>query len=228
MDLVNRKILQRIFHIKFRPGGDAGPTYFGTGFTFERQNVQFMVSVYHIFPYTNHKQDIQFFVMRYDEWWPINSKIYKHPRKEVDIAVLSLDRELSPRTEINMTSVGIKLSQDAFFLGYPFQKFSFDFGQNNGFPFPFVKKGIFSSVSNGKPDDPVRILYLDAINNTGFSGGPCIFFPEPHAPVICGVVKGFHPEEVEIKTLGGKDYIEVNSGLVEIHSIHHVNEISLE
>jgi hypothetical protein len=58
--------------------------------------------------------------------------------------------------------------------------------------------------------------------------GPCVFIRHGETdPRICGVVKGYLPHEIEVKTPIGTYNFQENSGLVEVHSIKHVDEIAL-
>lgn len=216
--MVTSNILQRTFYIKYE-------TFSGTGFTFERNGVQYLATTSHTFPFTENGQELNFSIMRNNEWIDMESRIYKHTERSVDIVALTLPRDISPRNLINMAT-DLFLSQDAFFLGFPFGKFMEDVSYiNNGFPIPYVKKGIFSTVPFNHKN--VELIYIDGTNNPGFSGGPCVFIPHGQTvPTICGVVKGYLPHEIDVKTPFGGYVFEENSGLVEVHSIRHLNEIT--
>lgn len=217
--MVSSNIIQRTFFIKYE-------IYSGTAFTFERNNRQYLVSTSHTFPFSENGQSIDFLLMRNNSWLTISSRIFLHPNSSVDIAVLELPEDISPRHPINFGTKALFLSQDAFFLGFPYGKFMEDTTYlNNGFPIPFVKKGIFSTISFYNKD--LKMLYLDGMNNPGFSGGPCIFNPigGGTTPTICGVVKGYLPHEIDVKTPLGVYTFEENSGLIEVHSIDHLDEI---
>ncbi|MDH5414823.1 MAG: serine protease [Nitrospirota bacterium] len=217
--MVPSNILQRTFYIRYE-------IYLGTGFTFERNGIQYLATTSHTFPFTEDRQELDFSIMRNNDWQVIHSKIYKHTEKSVDIVALTLSQDISPRHPINMGTNNLFLSQDAFFLGFPFGKFMEDTAYlNNGFPIPYVKKGIFSTIPFKLKN--LELLYIDGINNPGFSGGPCVFIPHGQTvPSICGVVRGYLPHEIEVKTPFGNYTFEENSGLVEVHSINHLNEIT--
>jgi hypothetical protein len=82
---------------------------------------------------------------------------------------------------------------------------------NDGYPLPYVKKGIFSAlVFHTVP----HTMYLDGINNPGFSGGPYVYrLQDDKIPTICGVIKGYIPHEIQVKTPFGNYSFNENSGL---------------
>lgn len=216
--MVTSNIIQRTFYIKYQ-------NYLGTGFTFERNGTQYLASVKHIFSLAESGQHIEFSLMRNNEWITVNSIIQKHKTKSVDIAILSLPEDISPRHPIELSIEGMTMSQDAFFLGFPLGHFMEDTNYlNNGYPIPFVKQGIVSTIPITK--DGLQLFYLDALNNPGFSGGPCVAFPNNNQlPRIYGITKGYLPDPIDVNTPFGNYGFESNSGLVEIHSINHLKEI---
>ena len=68
------------------------------------------------------------------------------------------------------------LSQDVYFLGFPYDLTNDGGTINRNFPIPLIKKGILSAIQVGE----VKTLLLDGHNNPGFSGGP----------VVCQIVNG--------------------------------------
>jgi len=219
--MVTSNILQRTFLIKYHIN-------IGTAFTIEKKDKQFLVSTKHTFFFCKSGDEVKFNIKRNNEWNEVTARIYFHKSNSVDIALLELAHDISPRHPINIGTKGIILSQDAFFIGYPYGRFMEDTGYiNNGFPIPFVKKGIFSTIPFSTGDN--QIFFLDGINNPGFSGGPCVFTnQDKQTPTVCGVVKGYLPHEIDVKTQLGNYTIEENSGLVEVHSIDFINEIDTE
>jgi hypothetical protein len=216
--MVPSNIIQRIFYIKYI-------NYLGTGFTFERDNKQFLITARHIFPFSEYGQDVKFSIMHNNNWKELDSKIFIHNNPSVDIVALQLPHDISPRNKIDYGQSHFFLSQDAFFLGFPLGNYMEDVKYiNNGYPVPFIKKAIFATIPIEKSE--VKLFYLDGINNPGFSGGPCVFV-EGHkkTPNVCGVVKGYLPHKVNIKTHFGDYPFEENSGLVEVHSIQHLFEM---
>jgi hypothetical protein len=214
-------VQQRTFRFKWEH-------YTGTAFTLEREGTQYLVTTTHTLPYPKDHEEIEFSIMRNNEWQVINSVVHKHPNTEVDVVILTLPQDISPRPEIILKGDTI-LGFDTYFLGFPYGRFMDDKSSiNNGFPIPYIKKGILSAFPAQGED--VRKFFLDGINNPGFSGGPCYFIsPGQRAgrfiPTILGVVKGYVPNQIEIEGPLGTYFYEENSGLVEVHDITHLNEI---
>ncbi len=106
------------------------------------------------------------------------------------------------------------LSQQIFFLGFPFG-LNMEGGQvNNGYPIPFVKTGIvasFSPVSGGS-----QVIYCDGHNNPGFSGGPIVTVSAKNEVTAIAVVSAYRYNEDPVLLNGvdtGLTY-RANTGLV--------------
>jgi hypothetical protein len=82
------------------------------------------------------------------------------------------------------------LSQDAYFLGYPYGLHAEGGSLNAHFPLAIVKKACLSMFALGGPD---AYILLDGHNNPGFSGGPVVFAPNGQgAPTnVAAVVSGY-------------------------------------
>ena len=124
------------------------------------------------------------------------------------------------------------LGQDLFFLGFPYGMFTPDKGlANQKFPIPFVKKGILSAIQK---ENKVTVIYIDAHNNNGFSGGPIITIDSENQVQIIGVNTSYlkHDNVIDYEEYDddGNPYEEIfeyyeNSGLMHAHGINHVLEI---
>lgn len=223
--MIPQIILERTFQIRYLFGGEKGKILPGSAFTFEKSGKQFLASVAHIFPFCEDKQEVEFFIMREGAWQPIKSTIFKHGDKDVDIVVLDLPSDISPRNNIEMSPSGMILGQPTYFLGFPYGK-NMATDINNGYPIPFVKQAPFSGMSTPKPGEKILIYYMDGINNFGFSGGPCIFWHmEKNIWSICGIVKGYLPELIPINTGFHEIEIDINTGIMEVHSISYLLQI---
>lgn len=90
----------------------------------------------------------------------------------------------------------LALGQDVYFVGFPYKMWSDAGDLMGGRPLPFAKKGTASSIGFGDP----QVLYIDAINNEGFSGGPLFFYPSGKLSEvrIAGVVSKFRIESEHV------------------------------
>ena len=218
--MLTTNILQRV--LKVRCGNACG-----TAFTVDIENKQYLISAKHIFE--NSSGDIE--VRRGNEnmWIKVDTKPIFHDEEMVDIAVMPLHRLITPNHKLIPQKGNYFLSQDAYFLGFPF---GFEMGDkdsrthNNDYPIPFVKKCIISAFSRvtTPTGSTVQQIYLDGHNNIGFSGGPVIFqgIPDKEEMHVFGVVSSyFHDLDPEKKDLGLRE----NSGLFLCYSMGYAMEI---
>lgn len=115
---------------------------------------------------------------------------------------------------------GLFLSQEAYFLGYPFG-FSIDGRQlNAGYPLPFVKQALCSAFD--LPERENRRLFLDGHNNPGFSGGPVVYLDvNTKKLTIAGVISGYHNQpDIVLKNGQPTEYtVQSNSGIIVAYDI---------
>ena len=81
-----------------------------------------------------------------DSWHSDKQKVYFHPNKYVDVAVI----KISHYTQIGITaSQGQILSQKLFILGFP-NNLRIDAPKLAIKPFPIIKQGVFSAIISDK------------------------------------------------------------------------------
>lgn len=214
--MVPSNILQRTFHIKY---GQA----IGTCFTIDVDNKQYLVTARHVVDGVSNSDTIDIF--NDDKWHSLNCSLVGNAKADADISVLALDIQLSPTHPLPVTG-HFYLSQDAYFIGYPYGMFGNVGKTNSDFPVPFVKKGIISSF--GDDPDGIYIIYLDGHNNPGFSGGPvvCQILGTQDCMVI-GVISGFRFEEEPIFIGDNQTNLayKYNTGIIVSVHIKHALEI---
>ena len=92
-----------------------------------------------------------------------------------------------------------------------------------GRPLPFVKKGTLSA--GWDPEDDVKRLYVDAINNEGFSGGPLVFHEHTSGQLkVAAVVSKFKTEDEPVLNAKGEKTdlkIQYNTGFLVAYGINH-------
>ena len=209
----------------------------GTAFAIEVDGREYLITARHVIPDTLEPIDIL-----HDEKWkqlPVTG-IYHHHGKP-DVAAITLGRQLAPRYSVDLFSSETIIGQDIAFLGFPFGWNNTQYDFNNGYPIPFVKAAVISAFSS---KNQTSVVYLDAHNNAGFSGGPIAADHMPHkdpklGPKIIGVVSGFqpehtpHPSELDSlpKSMGGypvaDDHVHLtNSGFLVGYAIKHAIELA--
>jgi hypothetical protein len=123
------------------------------------------------------------------------------------------------------------VSQDMYFLGYPLS-LATDAPHGFEMPIALVKKGVFSGIQGIRP---FQIMFLDAMNTKGFSGGP-VFANNPRAEGLglAGIVARYQHRTVKVpikvKDPTGAETIdttrtvtiEENVGIALVYSIEGV------
>ncbi|MFD1296688.1 hypothetical protein ACFQ4Q_08565 [Lysobacter gummosus] len=128
--------------------------------------------------------------------------------------------------EVFPTLANLALGQDTYFLGFPYKMWGNVGDSMGGMPCAFAKKGGISTLDLGDP----QVLYVDAINNEGFSGGPLFFYPDgqPSKVHVAGVVSKFKIEfEPVVDALGNETSMTIsyNTGFLVAYGSKHILEI---
>jgi hypothetical protein len=212
-DGVPVEILQRTVMIKV---GDK----YGSAFTIDYDGKLYLVTARHLvigLPPTRATIEVR----RAGKWEPFRTvKTFVPSSADVDIAVFETDAKVPERFRVEVESAGgVTMGQAVWFLGYPYGIAS----RLKDFEAPFIKRGTMSAIDASNPD--AVILYIDGFNNTGFSGGPIIYWSfSERAYRIIGVVKGYRADTAKVLLNGQQvdTHILVNSGILVGYSIAHV------
>lgn len=221
-NMIPQNILQKVFLIKFE-------NKTGTSFLVSIEKKDYLVTAKHLFQDSlKSNSPVVVEIFQNDKWIKIKSNLLLHENKSIDIAVLDIHSSDIKELSFDLGGKNYYLSQDCFFLGFPFGlKMKDDLGNNRGFPIPFVKKGIISSFISDTSG--VTQIFLDGHNNPGFSGGPVVVNnldnDTKHKMRIIGVVSAYLVDKKTIKTPIGNFENNENSGIVLTYSFDHVFEI---
>jgi len=222
-NIVPSEIFQSVFLLKH--GGNLG-----TCFLVSINSNDYLITAKHLFLSTAiSKTSVDIELFRNDGWIKFNPVLLLHDNPNIDIAVLDLKTNVQKENLFDVESKGVYISQDCFFLGFPFGlKMDDKEGKlHNGFPIPFVKKGIISSITSDTTN--MVQFFLDGHNNPGFSGGPVVVTNygsgNKHKMKVFGVVSAYFNEEKIIKTPIGDFKNNENSGIVICYGIDPIFEI---
>jgi hypothetical protein len=155
--MVPSNIFQRVLHLRVG-------LQIATGFTIEVDERQYLVTAKHVVAGPSLAGGIDIF---HDRDWITNipyQAVIVEPAV-VDIAVLALNQQISPLPPITLGIKGAFLSQQVFFVGFPFGLSINGRAVNNGFPLPLVKHGIIAAIAVGDGEP----FLVDGINNPDFS-----------------------------------------------------------
>lgn len=184
--LISSDMLRRTFFI--RTGSSSG-----TGFTLDIESGHFLITAIHVLKDGENTKSIE--VFHEQQWKSLPVESVPVPDKDCDAIALKLPMRISPELSV-AHSYEMIVSQEVFFLGFPLGLFTDASVHNYGFPLPFVKKATLSGLG-GTLDRP--IMFLDGINNPGFSGGPVVsLFRGVQNPVIIGIISAYRTQPAPI------------------------------
>jgi len=196
-----------------------------TCFTVDVDGKQYIVTARHALPGIGQAVTIQ--LQHEGQWKDLNCEVVGVAPDEIDIAVLAPPHAISPSHPLEPTTKDIFLSQDVYFLGFPYGLQS-EVGELNAyFPLPLVKKACVSMLTFA-PEKP-KYLLLDGHNNPGFSGGPVVYSPhgQLHNIRVVGVISGykFVWDKVFIKDQETDLAVKYNTGIVIAYSIDYAVDL---
>jgi S1-C subfamily serine protease len=216
--MVPANALQRTFRIRY---GESS----GTCFTVDVDARQYIVTARHVV--TGIAGNAQVRLWHDASWKALPCEVVGVGSGNVDIAVLAPSRAISPSLSLPATTDGMFLSQDAFFLGFPFGLHAEVGELNANFPIPLVKKACVSMMSLHR--DGEKFMLLDGHNNPGFSGGPVIYaiHGDPRNVRVAGVVSGYRFEwdKVYVGENETDFSFKYNTGIVIAYSILHAVDL---
>lgn len=209
---VTNNVLQRVFLLRYKDKA-------GTAFTIDVDNRQYIITAKHIVPGILDVDTIT--ILHEGSWKQLEVKFIPIESRHTDIAVLAPIQQLSPALPLSPTSDGIFVSQQVYFLGFPYLMRTEIEDFNNGFPIPFVKSGILSAIEPHQIEG-YSILYVDGFTNPGFSGGPLVFKDARSGELkVAGVVSGYriNADSVVDKNTTTTLTVLANSGIVVAYDI---------
>ncbi len=214
--MVPSNILQRTFHIAHN--GEAG-----TAFTIEVSDLQYIVTAAHVVKALQPNSHLS--VMHCGQWLTVDiGEVWVSPTG-ADIALISPKKQLSPAHSILVGSASsFYLSQQIYFLGFPYG-LRLDLGPaNNDFPLPFVKTGIVSSFTSAGSGS--QIVFCDGHNNPGFSGGPIVTVGRDDQVHVIAVVSGYRYNNDPVLLNGAETGLtyRANTGLVIGYGLKEIVE----
>lgn len=208
--LLGSDILQRVFMV-------SNEDVFGSAFGIGYQNHDYIITARHIFKNKPNGSTFVLNAMHNGAFEALSEvTIYYHTDTAVDIAVLAMPTKNVMGNNLELAEDYI-LSEQCFFIGFPFGMKMDAIEKTGGFPVPFAKKAIVAGM--GGYESGKSIVYLDGHNNEGFSGGPIVRIVVngngQKKTQIFGVVQGY---------INGKEK-DFNSGIIVGWGSKHIIEI---
>lgn len=199
---------------------------YGTAFVVSVDGAQLLVTAKHLFESGSARWMLS--VFKGGKWESLSLSLVGLGAGEVDIAVFQCPAELQSNEFSLIPAQGdFALGQDVYFLGFPYKLYGNLGSFLDGLPCAFVKKGTLSFFdTRGRQE-----LFIDAISNEGFSGGPVLFFPpsRPNEMRVAGVVSKFREEREAVVSGDGERtemHVPYNTGILVAYGMKHVLEIA--
>lgn len=215
MPNVTRKILQRTFLIKYE-----GKT--GTCFTIDVRGKRYLITAKHVV--SSIRDDAEVCISHNGGCLPLRVRLVGHGAGDIDVTALAPQELFGASHPLKATTEGLTLSEDIYFLGFPYGlRMEVSKELNEGFPLPLVKKAVVSALGLG--DSPIL---LDGHNNPGFSGGPVVRRGTKDEQTVIGVVSSYQNHRRKVCDENGNETLytyDTNTGIINVHDIRHALEI---
>ena len=185
----------------------------GSAFTVDINQRRYLVTADHVLPKTRRLGGIK--VWHAMRWLDVQIReVGRMTGVEGDVAVFAPEPAIGPCIPLKMDSEGMILGDDVHFLGFPITQHGDPLGFdrnpgtnfNGGYPIPLVKRACIANFHGGR-------IYLDALVNPGFSGGPVVRYSfDRQQTIVIGVVSGYLTQH-RVSGSSPPDTVE-NSGIV--------------
>ncbi|MCW0448619.1 serine protease [Xanthomonas sacchari] len=214
--MINSNVLQCVRQVKI---GDN----VGTLFAIEVNNLQYLVTANHLLEQWQAGDHIE--IWQGNTWRDIPVELVG-AHEAGDVAAFASPVHLALRLPLEASCKGLTWSQDVFFLGFPYGwRADVPPEINTRYPLPFVKKAIVSAMV---VTDGIETIFLDGLNNPGFSGGPVVFRPPGSSEFqVCSVVTSFRyvTEPIYEGDLEHSLVYRSNTGIIESTNIRIILDL---
>ena len=208
---VTTNILQRTFKIRYQSGT-------GTCFTIDVGGKRYLITAKHVVDAIQDGETVD--ISHNRDWMPVRVRLVGHGTGDIDVTVLAPQVMFGGAHELGLTTAGVVLGEDIYFLGFPYGLgMEVKMGLNAGFPLPLIKKAVISAL--GLEDGPIL---LDGHNNFGFSGGPVARRGTKEEQIVIGVVSGYRSDRQNVLDKHGNqtsNTYDTNTGIIIAHDIRH-------
>lgn len=208
---VTTNILQRTFLIRYKGN-------IGTCFTIDVQGKRYLITAKHVVD--SIQDDAVVDISHNRDWLPLHVRLVGNCAGNIDVTVLAPQKLFGAPHPLRLTTAGLVLAEDVYFLGFPYGLgMNVKTDLNAGFPLPLVKKAVVSAL--GLEDGP---MLLDGHNNAGFSGGPVARRGAKEEQTVIGVVSGYQYDRQRVRDENGNETshtYDTNTGIIIAHDIRH-------
>jgi S1-C subfamily serine protease len=167
----------------------------GTTFTIDVDGKQYLVTAKHLVASVADGAEATINIRGRTEWHPFPVTVLKAP-DPIDIAVLVPKTQVTVSYDLPANLAGTAVGADAYFVGFPF-------GLEHAITYPTLG-GVFGIIKRATiaqlewiPDLKIQRIWLDGINNEGFSGSPVVFRGPTNLGnnwKVAAVISGYEPQ----------------------------------
>lgn len=204
--MITFNVYDRVYQVRWK-----GCT--GTSFTTDIDGRQYLISAKHVFEGIKNCDRIEIYLN--NAWREFKTQVIGIAEAELDVVVLAVSEFLSPSHPLPLTKGNVALSQDVYFVGFPFGMSSPATAKDGLLSIPLVKKACLSGIAEEKGQ---RLWILDGFNNPGFSGGPVIVRNDQE--MVFGIISGYRYNEEIIYQKGQETEFTTrsNTGIIYAYS----------
>ena len=227
LELVSTDSMARVYRIAV--GQKAG-----TGFVVEEEGKYYLLTAKHLFEAVEYPNKFNIGIEKNSSWDEFDANIYYHHNTDIDIAVIQTSYfDDMNFAKVRYDSKKLFVSQSVYMLGYPYGIKNRLLSAELDFPYPIVKRGVYSGVivPNGN-----IVHVIDWNGNPGFSGGPVIYHSyndedDFEEEFIAGIISSGHTHETKVLKPEQQEtecYINEESGIGFVYTIENALEIIRE
>ena len=108
---VTTNILQRTFHIQH----DVNT---GTCFTVDVEGRRYLITARHVVEFIGDPSSVEISYKR--NWISVPVRLVGHGTGDIDVSVLAPQQLFGPAHALSLTTAGLVLAEDVYFLGFPY------------------------------------------------------------------------------------------------------------
>lgn len=191
---VTSNVLLRTLLIAIPGSKGATSVPMGTAFTIDMDGREYLITAKHVVAKLKDGSQGVIAIKTKTGWSSEKVTVYKC-KDPVDIAVLIPPTQLTVDFPLEASLAGMELGQDVYFIGFPYGSEHATTYSNMPSVFGFVKRATLAQfVAIPVPGGTTQEIWLDGVNDPGFSGSPLVYrdFSKPgYVFNVAGVIVAY-------------------------------------
>ena len=179
----------------------------GTGFVLIEKDIEILLTARHVVEAYG-TSNIEF--RRFGKWNALNVEPIENPNVRCDAIAMQVISPSIFRGLKMQRAPGLLIGQEIYFLGFPIGLHTDAETHNDDYPIPLAKRGICAGIFGEGPD---QVLYLDAMNTHGFSGGPLLCSTGTGELGVFGIISGHRNRTVKAPVMPSGQLAHINENV---------------